>query len=198
MLTLGEIAAEPELLTWRLRLRDGTPAALRPLEHGDARALAAFLGGLSAETRRLSTYDGYDLAAARELCAAIARYDKLRLVLEVASGAVAGLVEFSLAIMPDDIARYAAAGVRLSEHSDLRFGITLADAYQGQGVGSAVFPLVEDVARRLGRSRIILWGGVLTDNARAIRFYEKNGFLRVGSATGSSGRESIDMIRELG
>ncbi|NGN63510.1 GNAT family N-acetyltransferase [Streptomyces sp. A7024] len=196
MLTLAQIAAEPELLTWRLRLGDGTAAALRPLEHGDARGLAAFLGGLSAETRRLSTYDGYDLAAARELCAAIARYDKLRLVLEVDSGAVAGLVEFSLAIMPDDMARYGAAGIRLGERTDVRFGITLADAWQGRGVGTAVFPLVEEVARRLGRSRIILWGGVLADNPRALRFYEKNGFRRVGAFTDSGGRASIDMIRE--
>ncbi|MFC8711933.1 hypothetical protein ACFUCQ_18715 [Streptomyces sp. NPDC057197] len=66
--------------------------------------MAAFLAGLSAETRRLSTFDGYDLAAARELCDAIARYDKLRPVLaEVPSGRIAGLLEISLDLHPSDM-----------------------------------------------------------------------------------------------
>lgn len=40
-----------------------------------------FLAALSSASRRFSTFQGYDLAAARELCDAIARYDKLSLVL---------------------------------------------------------------------------------------------------------------------
>ncbi|MET9145503.1 MULTISPECIES: hypothetical protein [unclassified Streptomyces] len=85
-------------------LADGSEVVLRPLTHADADGVAAFLAGLSAETRRLSTFDGYDLAAARELCDAIARYDKLRPVLaEVPSGRIAGLLEISLDLHPSDM-----------------------------------------------------------------------------------------------
>ncbi|WP_067797519.1 GNAT family N-acetyltransferase [Actinomadura formosensis] len=198
MLTLTEIAEDPLVLTRRLRLRDGSEVLFRPLAHADAAHLARFLEALSPESRRLSTFDGYDFAAARELCAAIARYDKLRLVLEeVRSGRIVGLLEFSLDLTSADIARYREAGVRLAETTDCRFGPTLADDYQDRGVGTLIFPLVTEVARRLGRTRIILWGGVLGDNPRAIRYYEKNGFQPVGSFIGEDGLRSLDMILDL-
>lgn len=197
MLTLTEIAEDPLILTRRLVLKDGSAVEFRPLVHVDAERLARFLEGLSAESRRFSTHDGYGLAAAGRLCDAIARFDKLRLVLEdVPSGRIVGLIEFSLDLHPADIERYGGAGIRLAA-TDCRFGPTLADDFQGKGVGTQVFPLIADTARRLGRKRIILWGGVLADNPRAIRYYEKNGFRPVGSFAGADGARSLDMILDL-
>ncbi|MFF4417792.1 hypothetical protein ACFYY8_35135 [Streptosporangium sp. NPDC001559] len=104
MLTLTAVAEDPLALTRHLNLNDGSEVVFRPLVHTDAERLAGFLEGLSAESRRLSTFDGYDLGAARKLCDAIARYDKLRLVLEdVSSGRVVGLVEFGLDLHPADL-----------------------------------------------------------------------------------------------
>ncbi|MFI1395417.1 GNAT family N-acetyltransferase [Streptomyces sp. NPDC020681] len=198
MLTLTEIAEDPLVLTRRRNLPDGSDVVVRPLTHTDAEGLAGFLDGLSAESRRFSTFAGHDLAAARELCDAIARYDKLRLVLEVVpSGRIVGLLEFSLALPAADIERYQSAGIRLTETTDCRFGPTLADDYQGKGVATLVFPLVTEVARRLGKKRIILWGGVLADNARAIRYYEKNGFRPVGSFVEPDGSSLLDMMVDL-
>ncbi|MEV5756339.1 GNAT family N-acetyltransferase [Streptomyces tendae] len=197
MLALTEVADDPPALTSRLTLNDGSDVVFRPLVRADAERLAGFLSALSVESRRLSTFDGYDLATALELCDAIARYDKLRLVLEeVPSGRIVGLLEFSLDLHTEDIARYREAGIRLAA-TDCRFGPTLADDYQGRGVGTQVFPLVTDVARRLGRKRIILLGGVLADNPRAIRYYQKNGFQLAGSFIGADGVRSLDMILDL-
>ncbi|MEU1090723.1 GNAT family N-acetyltransferase [Streptomyces sp. NPDC005892] len=198
MLTLSEIAQHPEVLTYRLDTRDGTKTVFRPLVPADAEGLASFLAGLSPTSRRFSTFDGYGGEAARELCDAIARYDKLRFVLEdVRSARIVGLLELSLALTPGDIARYRAAGVALDERTDCRFGPTLADDHQGRGVGTLAFPLVVAAVRRLGRSRVILWGGVLADNARALRYYEKNGFRRFGSFVGADGSRSLDMMADL-
>ncbi|MFF3505046.1 GNAT family N-acetyltransferase [Streptomyces sp. NPDC003247] len=197
MLTLTAVAEDPLVLTRPVSLEDGSDVVLRPLTHDDADDLAAFLTGLSAESRRLSTFDGYDLKAARELCDAIARHDKLRLVLdEVPTGRIVGLLELSLDLHPSDVARYRTAGIRLAA-TDCRFGPTLADDHQGKGVGTRVFPLVADVARCFGKKRIILWGGVLADNPRAVRYYEKQGFRTVGSFTGADGARSLDMILDL-
>ncbi|MGW0708713.1 N-acetyltransferase family protein [Streptomyces sp. NPDC002643] len=197
MLTLTAVAEDPLLLTRSVTLDDGSELVCRPLTHTDTARLATFLEGLSAESRRLSTFDGYDLAAAQDLCDAIARYDKLRLVLdEVPSGRIVGLLELSLDLHPSDITRYRTAGIHLSA-TDCRFGPTLADDHQGRGVGTKVFPLVADVARRFGKKRIILWGGVLADNPRAIRYYEKQGFRTVGPFTGTDGTQSLDMILDL-
>ncbi|MEU1722676.1 GNAT family N-acetyltransferase [Nonomuraea sp. NPDC005692] len=74
---------------------------------------------------------------------------------------------------------------------------TLADDHQGRGVGTQIFPLIADIARHFGRTRIILFGGVLVDNPRAVRYYEKHGFQLVGSFTGSDGAQSFDMILDL-
>ncbi|WP_030613903.1 GNAT family N-acetyltransferase [Streptomyces sclerotialus] len=206
MLSLTEIAEDPVILTRRLKPPGGRVLVFRPLTCADAERLAAFLTALSPETRRLSTFDGYDLAAARELCDAIARYDKLRLVLEevpalkgayAPAGRIVGLLEFSLALTAADIARYRKAGIRLTERTDCRFGPTLADDYQDRGVGTLLLPLITEVAQLLGRTRIILWGGVLTHNPRAIRYYEKNGFQPVGCFSGADGSPSLDMILDL-
>ncbi|MFF8955678.1 GNAT family N-acetyltransferase [Streptomyces sp. NPDC014894] len=185
-------------MTSRLTPQGGPEVVLRPLTGADTGPLAEFLGSLSSESRRFSTFGGYDLAAARELCDAIARHDKLRLVLEDApSGRIVGLLEFSLALTPADIERYRNAGIRLTGATDCRFGPTLADDQQDRGLGTLAFPFVTEVVRLLGRTRIILWGGVRADTPRAVRYYEKNGFQPVGHFTEADGSRSLDMMLDL-
>nr|WP_246212349.1 GNAT family N-acetyltransferase [Streptomyces abyssomicinicus] len=87
--------------------------------------------------------------------------------------------------------------MRLTGTTDCRFGLTLADDYQDRGVGTLVLPLVTEVARLLGRTRIILWGGVRAANARAIRYYEKNGFRPVGPFPEADRSLSLDMMLDL-
>jgi putative acetyltransferase len=61
------------------------------------------------------------------------------------------------------------------------FGMAVHDDYQGQGVGSALMAAMLDLADNwLGLRRIELT--VYTDNAPAIRLYEKFGFLIEGTA----------------
>ena len=60
------------------------------------------------------------------------------------------------------------------------FGMSVHDDYQGQGVGSALMAAMLDLADNwLGLRRIELT--VYTDNAPAIRLYEKFGFLIEGT-----------------
>ncbi len=198
LLTLSAVAENPAIITESITTAGGEPLMLRPLEPSDLHRLAAFLAALSPETRRLFTCPGYDLRAAQEMCDAINRYDKLRLVVEApGTQRIVGLLEFSMAITDGDQARFAGYGITLDPDTDCRFGPCLADDYQNSGLGSAVLPYVLDVTRRLGQKRIILWGGVLSDNARAIRYYEKNGFRLVGEFKNQTGIDSLDMILEL-
>ncbi|MFJ8922916.1 GNAT family N-acetyltransferase [Streptomyces sp. NPDC102415] len=83
-----------------------------------------------------------------------------------------------------------------TEATDCRFGPTPADDHQDRGLGTLVLPSVMETARLLGRTRIILWGGV-RDNPRAIRYYEKNGFQPVGRCTEADGSLSLDMMLDL-
>ncbi len=197
LLTLAAVATAPATVTSQLVLPTGESLHFRPLLPDDAALLATFLQGLSPQTRRFSTYDGYDLAAAQALCTAINRYDKLRLV-AVVNEQIVALLEFSFAIVDADKARYASYGITLDEATDCRFGLCLADAYQDRGLGTLLLPLVLDIAERFGKTRMILWGGVLADNPRAMRYYEKNGFRLLGRFYDAQGITALDGILVMG
>lgn len=197
-LTLADVAAHPTHFAYPLELPPADRLLLRPLEASDVDALAAFLQALSPPTRRFATFPGYDKETAQELCDAINRYDKLRFVVEeVALAKIVALFEFSLDLPPYDVQRYASYGAALDAARTCRFGPTIADSYQNRGLGSKSFPYLVDIARRLGKTRMILWGGVYTDNQRAIRFYEKQGFRTSGSFVYEHGPLRLDMFLDL-
>jgi len=195
-LTMSEIANNPKLATSEVVLGNGEKVVLRPLEPNDISKLADFLQGLSKETRRLSTFEGYDMKTAKELCDAINKYDKLRFVIENSGKDIVGLIELSFGFPESDVERYKNAGYELNTDTDLRFGPTLTDDYQNVGLGSKVFPCIVEIAKKFGKHRIILWGGVLKDNERAIHYYEKQGFKKVGYFT-KDDAEHLDMAIEL-
>ena len=65
-------------------------------------------------------------------------------------------------------------------------GIAVADSYQGMGLGQAIMQHLKDVARQLGKRRIILT--VDGDNLRAQHVYAKMGFRQTRLIPGSSHR----------
>ena len=131
------------------------------------------------------------------MCKAIGQYDKLRLILEDKQQIIA-LIEFSFAITREDEDVFNDYDIQLDEETDCRFGPTVLDAYQNQGIGSLMFPYVREIAKAFGKRRIILWGGVFWNNETAIAYYKKQGFLVVGSSLDSKGEEMLDMILDLG
>jgi diamine N-acetyltransferase len=71
--------------------------------------------------------------------------------------------------------------------------------WHGAGVAHALMAAVRDEARRCGARA--LWLGVWERNARAIRFYAKNGFRDVGAQTfvlGADVQQDRVMARDLG
>ena len=66
--------------------------------------------------------------------------------------------------------------MELNSQSDTQFAFGIVDEYQNQQLGTKLLQLVIPLAHRFGKKPMILWGGVLTDNKKAIRFYEKNNF----------------------
>lgn len=193
-MTLEEVVADPDCATFHL----GTPgrAVLSPLRPSEEAALASFFDGLSSRTKQF--YSVTDpLTEARDRCSAIARYDKLRLLLRE-GGLVVALVEFSFDLVTTDIDRFVRYGVTLHPGRDCRWGLCVSDEWQGRGVGKALAAPSFDLARRFGRDRVILWGGVQVANVAAVRYYGKGGFTAIGQFTNAAGIDSIDMLRTLG
>lgn len=195
-LTFAAVVRDPGLVAWKFLDQSGKEVIFRPLMADDVDRLAGFLARLSSETRRFSTYDGYDKAVARDFCDAIARYDKFRMVAVVNEWVVA-LFEFAFWISDSDKDRFHSYGIDLNDTTDVKFGPCIADDDQNHGLGTQLMQRMASIARLFGKYRIILWGGVLSDNTRAIRYYEKNGFQMLGAFTNASGLASLDGILTL-
>jgi len=56
----------------------------------------------------------------------------------------------------------------------------VADDWQGKGIGQQLLQHVLREMKTLGRRRAILWGGVQSDNQRAVNLYLRNGFRTLG------------------
>lgn len=68
--------------------------------------------------------------------------------------------------------------------------------FQGGGLGRALMATAQDEARRRGAQRLLL--GVYAQNQRALAFYARAGFVRLGQRRFSvGGREYEDMILAL-
>jgi GNAT superfamily N-acetyltransferase len=197
-LTLSLAAAEPQRVTRTLALPDGETVLYRPLLPTDVERLTEFLSSLSPTTRHFWDLDTYDRAAAQEMCAAINCYDKFRMVaLNTEESSLLADFEFSFDLVENDYTRFRSYGITLSGEETCRFGPCIRDAYQHRGLGSALMPSTLEIARRFGKRCVILWGGVLRENARAIHFYQKHGFQIAGAFQESQGRASLDMLLYL-
>jgi GNAT superfamily N-acetyltransferase len=198
-LTQAAVADQPDLATYTISLSDGQPVVYRPLLPTDVDGLTEFLESLSPQTRYFWEMPSYDRNKAQELCDAINRYDKFRMVAlgeERSQHDVLATFDFAFWVEPE-LKRLREVGIVLPEAHTCRFGPCIRDSYQNRGVGSALMPSTLDVARRFGMHHIVLWGGVLQENVVAVHFYQKHGFRIVGAFKESQGIDCYDMLLDL-
>lgn len=82
------------------------------------------------------------------------------------------------------------------EVSDCTVAPSVADHWQGKGLGTAFFNHIIDRLKQDHQvNRIILWGGVQADNTKALDFYNKLGFRELGSFDHKG--KNFDMILNL-
>jgi ribosomal protein S18 acetylase RimI-like enzyme len=170
---------------------------IRRLAPGDAVALAEFYNGLSERSRR--TFRPLGWTTNVETCAEIVR-DNL------ARGPLAG--EDQGGPVPEDEpgdgGKYdllALSGTQVVGWSfvwnlnsdEPVFGLGIADAYQGQGLGAALMDRVLGTAQSLGVR--VLYLTVVQDNYVAWQMYERRGFRRTGEFVGEDGLAYFKMAR---
>ena len=197
-LTLAEIRAEPLRAARSVELPGGATALFRPLLGSDSRTLGAYFAALSPETRSLFGPHPFDQATADQLCAAAGDGDTLRMVALSANGEqIIAYFILMLLVTEYELERYARLGIALDTVDDCTVAPSVADARQNTGLGSPLFGHVIDLARRLGRRRMVLLGGTMARNERAIHFYQKHGFRTVGPFEYPAGALNYDMLLEL-
>lgn len=80
-----------------------------------------------------------------------------------------------------DMNRFQSYGLELNDATDFSFAPSVADEWQGYGIGQALFNFILSDIKIYGVKRILLWGGVQADNKIALHYYEKNNFKKLGS-----------------
>jgi ribosomal protein S18 acetylase RimI-like enzyme len=188
----------PTFLTATASLRSGQPVLLRPLQAHDAGRFGDYLCGLSAETRARYGPHPFDQATADAICGTLDPTDILRMVATIGQGAEEKIIAYvllKLGVLEADRQRYEVLGIALDDTTDCTLAPSVADAYQNQGIGSLVMRHLLQVAQKLGRQRVVLWLGVQATNERAIHFYTKWGFRKVGEFY--TDKNNFDMICEL-
>jgi len=199
-LTPGAIEADPLSIARTFQMASGAPVTVRPLLRSDSPALGAYFLSLSEETRRRFGPHPLDQATADDLCATINPGEALRLVAVLPGPAGDEIIAYFILLLDVteyELARYAQCGIALHSQTDCTVAPSVADRYQNSGLGSRCFQYLIELARRLGRQRMLLLGGTQASNHRAIHFYTKHGFRMIGSFEEPEGVLNYDMFLEV-
>jgi len=178
-----DIDDDPECVTVRTVLESGEAICIRPLASDDQELLGRYFLGLSSETRSFYGPHPFDQPTADTFCAEIDSSMTIRMVAVTGSGDKERIVGYFIAVTgvkESDTKRYADHGITLIDETDSTLAPSVADDYQDFGVGSQIMRHLLKVLKDIGRLRLVLMGGVQERNARAVHFYEKFGFVRVG------------------
>ncbi|HOU12832.1 MAG TPA: GNAT family N-acetyltransferase [Anaerolineae bacterium] len=148
-----------------------TPPTFRRLAPGDESALLAFYNGLSAAAKR--TFRPLGPVTLPEVCAGIVadNTDGARKKFDVVAVADGRIIGWSFLWKLDT--------------DEPVFGLAVADAFHGQGIGTALMTRVMQTAREMQLPTVYLT--VVTDNTVAWRLYETQGFVKYGEFTGEDG-----------
>lgn len=164
------------------------------LQSSDLPALLDYLQQLSPVTRKRFGPHPFDEAAILRFYSN--PFDVWGFLAKSAeTGAIVAYAPVKRGYLEHDRPRLEAYGLSLSQHTDCTFAPSVADDWQGQGLGGQLFNFIQTELQARGIRRIILWGGVQASNAAALRFYEKMGFRVLGGFEYEGG--NWDMVKEL-
>ncbi len=157
------------------------PVTIRLLESSDAPKLTAYFKGLSAETKSYFAPHSFIEETVMHICKTLNPNEVVRLV--AVSADTQQVIAYLLLLAgatPSDMARYQASGIVLTPETDYSIAPSVADAYQGRGLGNHLMKKALAIARTTGKKRIVLWGGIQDRNGRAMQYYQKYSFVKIG------------------
>lgn len=151
---------------------------IRKLEPTDINALVAYLQQLSPETKSRFGPHAFD----KETVAYFYQNPGMAgfIAEEMASGNIIAYAIIKTGYLQHDSHRLQSYGLQLDGHTDCTFAPSVADAWQGAGIGGHLFAYILGWLRQNNIRRIILWGGVQAGNERAVHYYQNKGFSKLG------------------
>lgn len=175
-MSLGNKAYSTELIA----LKDGETITYRPLQETDTQQFGHFLESLSNETRKRFGAHPLTMQGAEDVCHSLNTKKVLRLIGVNNKNEVVGYFILENSFPEDEKRRYLSYGIEIQDQVDCRIAPVITDSYQNKGLGSALMASTLKRAQFLRKRYVVLFGGTHATNERAIHFYEKFGFKKVG------------------
>jgi GNAT superfamily N-acetyltransferase len=191
-----EMQENPSHFARILYLSDGEKFTFRLLLPSDSESFGNFLEGLTPEIRKRFAPHPLTPDEAKKICQTLKYSEILRFITVNIKREIVGYFILSFPFREEEISRYENYGLTIIDGKDVRIAPVIADAYQNKGLGSLMMKETIDVARHLELRYLVLWGGTQATNDRAIHFYNKFGFKKVGEFK-KNDMNNFDMYMEL-
>lgn len=177
-------------------LGNGKTVEIRLLKENDKEKLFQYFDQLfSRESKSRFRPHAFDRATINTICenpdSEITRY--------VALDADESIVAYMLVrqgMIEWDRDRYLTRHQTYNYNDTVTFAPSVADAWQGSGLGSIMNNIIEGDLHRRRIKQIILWGGVQATNEKAVSFYNKLGYRFIASFW-HDGKDNYDMVKCL-
>jgi len=162
-----------------IRTKNNRNIHLQRLTKDDFKELSDYLQHLSRETKQRFGPHGFDEKSIMEVYCDSDRVTGY-IARDAGTFAIVAYSILKIGFLEHDSFRLKSYGLVLDSKTDCTFAPSVADNWQGLGVGNCLFNFILSDLKATGIKRIILWGGVQCDNKRAINYYLKNGFTSLG------------------
>lgn len=165
----------------------------RPIHTNDLPRLIQYFENLSEKTRSFYGPHPFDEGTLRALCDGT--YENFKAFVVTANETIIGYTVIKQGYTEGELYRYPNYDLIMDGEKHYLYAPSIADAHQSKGIGGLMLNYVESYLQGQA-THLVLWGGVQARNHRAMRYYEKNGFIKLG-AFHYDGLDNWDMVKSL-
>jgi len=174
--------------------KNNHPVLLSKLTSDDFNDLETYLQNLSNDTKKRFGPHPFDLPAITSFY--LNNYQNTGYIARnTENQSVIAYSIIKTGYLDHDSFRLQSYGLSLSLCTDCTFAPSVADAWQSLGIGNSMFQYILKNLQSSGLKRIILWGGVQSENEKAVLFYKKHGFRVLGEFEYNG--LNYDMIKDI-
>src|SRR5436190_9792892 len=154
----------------KIQLPDGRTAAIRSLEANDKKSLYHYLQDLSAESRSRFGPHPFDQQTIDMICEQPDKDIQRYIAVDESTSLIVAYMLIQQGMIEADQLRYTQRNQFFPRDNTVTYAPSVADHWQGSGLGTAMVEIIEKELLNRGISHIILWGGVQASNLKALNF----------------------------
>jgi diamine N-acetyltransferase len=176
----------------QVQLKNQQQIAIRVFELKDTTLLANYFEQLSNATKQRFAPHDFNEESIIELYRFPSSYVGF-IATDIAAGNIIAYAVISLGVLPHEVNRLHQYHITPCS-TDALFAPSVADAWQGLGIGGFMLNYIKQSLKQYGIRRLFLWGGVQTSNQQAINYYMKQGFESLGLFEYNGSNEDMMLV----